>query len=371
MTDIVVDDAAATSALDQGRAQVEDVSAAAKDGESANTDPRVAELLRAISDRTGADADKAGKHAAEGSDAARAMTASDEESASAIAPAGAGKADSSSRITNATIPSGQANAGQQQAQMAAQQQMASQQIASHQMATQQAQQMANEQARQQMMAAAQQQMMVGAQRSAAMAMSAAPSATAGLPAGTILVDPSDLASLIEGGVTAGADAGIAGSAGSSWNGSTAPEPIDVNDVAYEKTHGIMSPEDKSKYIDSALDKTGITDPGAREKFKDILSYMSEEESGDDANAVNNWDSNAVGETQVDGSPAQSSRGPWQTIPTTFAAHHAAGTSHNIYDPEASAGAAINYMKDRYNIGDDGSGLDEFYAARAHGRYVGY
>ncbi|WP_301851116.1 transglycosylase SLT domain-containing protein, partial [Rhodococcus pyridinivorans] len=71
------------------------------------------------------------------------------------------------------------------------------------------------------------------------------------------------------------------------------------------------------------------------------------------------------------SPAQASRGIVQTIPTTFAAYHAAGTSNNIYDPEASFGAGINYMKDRYNIGTDGSGLDEFYAARSRGNYVGY
>ncbi|MBM4574857.1 transglycosylase SLT domain-containing protein [Rhodococcus hoagii] len=364
MTDIAVDADNTVAALDRGRAQVGEVIDQTEQQAPQVNDPKVAELLRELSNRTGADAERANEHADSGAAAAQGLADADSESAATVAGAAApvGGADSSgpSRVSAATLP--QATAGQQ----AQQQQLLAQQQQQQQLAQQFAQQQAQQQ--QQMAAAAQQQQMVAAAQQAAMAM-APPSAGAGaFPDGTILVDPNDLAALID---SSGGSGSLGSSAGSSWNGSTAPEPIDVGDVEYEKTHGVMSPEQKSAVIDSALDKTGITDPDARSKWKEVLSYMSEEESGDNPSAVNNWDTNAVGPTQVDGSPAQSSRGPWQTIPTTFAAHHAAGTSTNIYDPEASAGAAINYMKSRYNIGDDGSGLDEFYAARAHGRYVGY
>ncbi|MFZ2175230.1 MAG: transglycosylase SLT domain-containing protein [Rhodococcus sp. (in: high G+C Gram-positive bacteria)] len=366
MTDIAVDAPDATTALDRGRGEAEDVADTAQAQEPQSNDPKVAELLRALSGRTSDDAERAGEHTTGGASAAQGLTAADEESGSAIAgPAsGGGATASSSRSSTATLSPAQVAASQQQ--MAAQQQTG--QLASQQ--AQQQQMMAAAQ-QQQLMAAAQQQQMASAVQQAAMAMSsvAAPAATAGLPDGTILVDPNDLASLIDPASVGGS--GFGSSTGAPWNGSTSPEPVDISQVQYEKTHGKLSQEEMSAVVDSAMDKTGIENPEARAKWKNVLLYMAVEESGNDASAVNNSDSNAVGPTQVDGSPAQASRGPWQTIPGTFAANHAAGTSTNIYDPEASAGAAINYMKDRYAIGHDGSGLDEFYAARAHGKYVGY
>lgn len=154
-----------------------------------------------------------------------------------------------------------------------------------------------------------------------------------------------------------------------WNGSTKPDPISVNEVAYEKTHGKLSEAQLDAAIEGAMDKTGI-EPDARGKWKHVLKFMAHHESGYDASAVNLHDSNAIGPPQSDGAPAQSSRGAWQTIPTTFAAYHASGTSNNIYDPEASAGAAINHMMANHGAGRDGSGLDAFMAKRSGG-YVGY
>jgi hypothetical protein len=58
------------------------------------------------------------------------------------------------------------------------------------------------------------------------------------------------------------------------------------------------------------------------------------ESGGNPNAINLWDINAQ-----HGDP---SRGLMQTIGSTFAAYHVAGTSSNIYDPLANIAAAINY-----------------------------
>ncbi|ATI36381.1 hypothetical protein CPI83_29725 (plasmid) [Rhodococcus sp. H-CA8f] len=367
MAEIVVDEAEATAALDRGRGQVEEVANDAKSDEPQSDDPKVADLLRALSDRTAEDSDRAADTATDGASAAQGLTNADEESAAAVGAAPTGASPASSRSSTATLSPTQMSAqpSQQSQLMAAQQQQQA-------MAAQQQQMMAAAAQQQQQQAMKAQQSMMQQSMMQQTMNAASAGVTAGLPAGTILVDPNDLAALIDSGdsgASGGAESGA--EAGKKWNGSTSPEPIDVGQVEYNKTHGVQTTEEMSKYVDSALDKTGVEDPAARAKWKDILLYMAESESSNNADAVNNWDSNAIGATQVDGSPAQSSRGPWQTIPTTFAAHHAAGTSNNIYDPEASAGAAINYMMDRYSISPDGTGLDEFYAARRHGSYVGY
>lgn len=190
-------------------------------------------------------------------------------------------------------------------------------------------------------------------------------ASTGYPAGTVFLTGEQLKALAAGGI------GSSGARTAPWNGKVGPDPISVNDVAYEKKHGKLSEAQLNAAIDGALDKNGITDQAARAKWKSVLKHMSFHESGHDASAVNLTDSNAIGPTQVDGAPAQSSRGAWQTIPQTFASNHVSGTSNNIYDPEASAAAAVRYMMNRYEISSDGTGLDEFYASRPAGAYVGY
>lgn len=57
----------------------------------------------------------------------------------------------------------------------------------------------------------------------------------------------------------------------------------------------------------------------------------------------------------DGAHANSSRGAWQCIPTTFAAYHMAGTSNSIYDPVASAAASMNYVMNTYHVSPTGRG----------------
>lgn len=95
------------------------------------------------------------------------------------------------------------------------------------------------------------------------------------------------------------------------------------------------------------------------------------ESGGSTNAVNRWDSNAWGAAQADGAPHNSSRGVMQTIPGTFAAYHAPGTSASIYDPVANIAAAWRYINARYGVDlQTGAGLDSF-MARGTGRGVGY
>ena len=63
------------------------------------------------------------------------------------------------------------------------------------------------------------------------------------------------------------------------------------------------------------------------------------ESGGNAKAINNWDSNAKA-----GIP---SKGLLQVIDPTFNAYHVPGTAFNIYDPLANIAAAINYAYHRY------------------------
>ncbi len=84
--------------------------------------------------------------------------------------------------------------------------------------------------------------------------------------------------------------------------------------------------------------------------------MALRESSYNPNAVNTYDSNAIGDIVSDGHPFQCSRGMWQCIPQTFARYHQAGTSLSIYDPVASCAASINYVRNVYGVANDGSNL---------------
>lgn len=90
----------------------------------------------------------------------------------------------------------------------------------------------------------------------------------------------------------------------------------------------------------------------------VLTQITSE-SGGNPDAQNNWDSNAAG-----GDP---SRGLLQTIGSTFAAYHIAGTSSNIFNPLANVAAAIAYAKKLYgptliNAAGNGLGSGHGYSA---------
>ncbi|KPI09936.1 Lytic transglycosylase catalytic [Actinobacteria bacterium OV450] len=68
----------------------------------------------------------------------------------------------------------------------------------------------------------------------------------------------------------------------------------------------------------------------------------QKESGGNANAINNWDSNAKS-----GTP---SKGLLQVIDPTFAAFAGRYASAGIFDPKANIYAAINYARSRYGAG---------------------
>ncbi|WP_336794386.1 hypothetical protein [Gordonia malaquae] len=342
MTPTKVNVPAATSALDAGRRQVDELGGRVTDKQNAR-EPGVRNVLDALATRTRRELDGAGVTQDKTRTGVDKIVAADRAGATRVQSV---PGDLASALTGRT-GSGPTTVAPMVQQMAQQQAMAQQ---AAQMA-----QMAQRAAMMPMMAAA--PMMQQA--------STAPQ----YPQGTVFLSAQQMAQLADALGTPEGRSNALSAVKQAWNGSTKPEPISVNQVAYEKTHGKLSEAQIDAAIEGAMDKTGI-EPEARPKWKAVLKYMSHHESGGDANAVNLTDSNAIGPTQVDGAPAQSSRGPMQTIPTTFAAYHAAGTSNNIYDPEASFGAGINHMIANRGARKDGGGLDEFMAQRAGG-YIGY
>lgn len=161
------------------------------------------------------------------------------------------------------------------------------------------------------------------------------------------------------------------------------DELSPDEVRYDKTGiGPLTDSELSAVIEEALDKNGVTkDPKIRAQWHELYEFMAQKESSRNPDAINLHDSNARNYpngpwSQIrasDGHPTMCSRGVWQTIPSTFATYHVAGTSMNIYNPLASAAASINYVLNdpKYNVGRDGTGLQEFYADRMQGGYTGY
>nr|WP_221046308.1 transglycosylase [Mycobacterium senriense] len=117
-------------------------------------------------------------------------------------------------------------------------------------------------------------------------------------------------------------------------------------------------------IRKALDIKGIHDPAARIRWERGMDLVARRESNYDANAVNDWDSNAAR-----GTP---SKGAWQFIAPTFAAYHQPGTSRDIHNLVAQACAFINYATGRYGVALNASNLaDRIQQADPHRAPKGY
>lgn len=101
-------------------------------------------------------------------------------------------------------------------------------------------------------------------------------------------------------------------------------------------------------IRKALDIKGIHDPAARARWERGMDLVARREFNYNANAINNWDSNAAR-----GTP---SKGAFQFIAPTFAAYHQPGTSRDIHNLVAQACAFINYAMGRYGVAVDASNL---------------
>lgn len=127
----------------------------------------------------------------------------------------------------------------------------------------------------------------------------------------------------------------------------------------------------SRVVDEALDRNGISDPRARANWKAGMMTIADHESSFRSDAINLSDTNAHGARQVDGGPLNSSRGPWQLVPGTFAAHHQPGTSNHIWDPVANACASMNYLMSRYGVARDGHNLRALVGQANPGVHHGY
>jgi len=125
------------------------------------------------------------------------------------------------------------------------------------------------------------------------------------------------------------------------------------------------------YLNQALDIMGITDPGARARWLEGMLVLAEHESTYRTTAVNVDDCNAHGPEQADGAPLHATRGPFQVMPDTFAAYHQPGTSTMVWDPVASACAAMNYIMATYGVARDANNLRVLVAQTNPGVRHGY
>jgi Transglycosylase SLT domain len=148
--------------------------------------------------------------------------------------------------------------------------------------------------------------------------------------------------------------------------------IPVSEVSFEGK-GVWPGGESAirRYLGEALDRMGITDPAARARWTAGMMTIADHESSYRADAINLSDSNAHGPRQVDGGPLNSSRGPWQVIPSTFAAYHQPGTSNHIWDPVANACASMNYQMHHYGVTIDAGNQRAKVGQANPGVYRGY
>ena len=109
-------------------------------------------------------------------------------------------------------------------------------------------------------------------------------------------------------------------------------------------------------IDAALDALGITDPQARENWREGYEVLIHRESSDRPDAINNGDSNATGPLMQDGGFQGSSRGLTQVTPSTFHSFHVPGTSDDIFDPVANIAASMRYVMHTHHVSPSGADL---------------
>lgn len=102
--------------------------------------------------------------------------------------------------------------------------------------------------------------------------------------------------------------------------------------------GMIPDGERLAIIDQALQLTNTPPPGSLDEWRKGMNTLITRESGWNAGARNDWDSNAA--------IGQNSQGLAQVIPSTFNAHKVPGHD-NILDPVSNVAASVNYIKDRY------------------------
>ncbi|WP_157107469.1 transglycosylase SLT domain-containing protein, partial [Nocardia grenadensis] len=102
--------------------------------------------------------------------------------------------------------------------------------------------------------------------------------------------------------------------------------------------GVIPGGERMRIIEEALRITSTPPPDDKDSWLRGMNTLIERESGWNAGAVNNWDSNAAA-----GTP---SGGLAQVIGPTFESHKAPGYD-NLFDPVSNVAASVNYIKSRY------------------------
>ena len=134
-------------------------------------------------------------------------------------------------------------------------------------------------------------------------------------------------------------AGDIGAHGTERVGNGAIGKLDAALASAAAAMGGTIPEgERRAIIEKAMELTHTPPPSTREAWLAGMNTLIERESGWNAGARNDWDSNAA--------MGQNSGGLTQTIPSTFNAHKVAGYD-NMYAPVDNVAASINYIKSRY------------------------
>jgi SLT domain-containing protein len=169
-----------------------------------------------------------------------------------------------------------------------------------------------------------------------------------------------------GGLAEGPSHGAAGAAG------IAQGAIPLSEVSFEGK-GVWAGGRGAvgRYLEEALDRMGISDSRARGNWISGMTTIADHEATFRADAINLQDTNAHGPRQADGGPLHATRGPWQVMPDTFAAHHQPDTSNHIWDPVANACASMNYQMSRYGVARDGHNLRALVGQANAGIHQGY
>jgi hypothetical protein len=116
--------------------------------------------------------------------------------------------------------------------------------------------------------------------------------------------------------------------------------IDKQDSKAQSVGGVIPSGQHLAIINAAMKAAGVPPPGTKEAWQSGMNTLITRESGWNASAINNWDSNAKA-----GHPSQ---GLTQTIPGTFNAYVPASLrDRGILDPVANVAASIRYIVSTY------------------------
>lgn len=146
-----------------------------------------------------------------------------------------------------------------------------------------------------------------------------------------------------------------------FTGCSSPEnPSQFHDQDVTYTLNSSTDVDQSQVV-NGLKEAGVPEDLVPD-FQSVTNALAKNESDQNPNAVNLFDSRATRDTAkaADGNPSRSPRGYMQIIPRVFTDFHVPGTSANIYDVEANVAAAWVYVSKTQKVDlKTGEGLYQF------------